>query len=98
MAAHVIPVHRCAELTGARPSPGFVHGLLARAAAVQHADQLIRALIITASVICADETTRSAWAPRTAFKGVVTVPKLTAVLRPLSVVPPAAEGDGETGR
>src|SRR5689334_19624957 len=61
MAAHVIPVHRCAELiealTGARPSPGFVHGLLARAAAaVKHANQLIRALIITAPVICADET------------------------------------------
>jgi hypothetical protein len=54
-------VHRCAELiealTGARPSPGFVHGLLARAAAaVKHANQLIRALIITAPVICADET------------------------------------------
>ena len=30
MAAHAIPVHRVAELvealTGARPSPGFVHG------------------------------------------------------------------------
>jgi hypothetical protein len=61
MAAHVIPVHRCVELivalTGAKPSPGFVHGLLARAAAaVRHANQLIRALIITASVICAHET------------------------------------------
>jgi hypothetical protein len=61
MAAHVIPVHRCAELiealTGAKPSPGFVHGLLARAAAaVKHANQLIRALVITASVICAYET------------------------------------------
>jgi transposase len=61
MAAHAIPVHRCAELiealTGARPSPGFVHGMLARAArAVAHANKLIRALIITASVICADET------------------------------------------
>ena len=61
MAAHAIPVHRCAELiealTGAKPSPGFVHALLARAAAaVRHANQLIRALIITASVICADET------------------------------------------
>jgi len=37
MAAHAVPVHRCAQLigalTGARPSPGFVHGLLARAAA-----------------------------------------------------------------
>ena len=61
MAAHAIPVHRCAELiqalTGAEPSPGFVHSLLARAAAaVRQANQLIRALIITASVICADET------------------------------------------
>jgi transposase len=61
MAAHVLPVHRCAELiealTGAKPSPGFVHGLLARAAAaVKHANQPIRALIITASVISADET------------------------------------------
>ena len=61
MAAHAIPVHRCAELiealTGARPSAGFVHGLLARAAAaVKDANQLIRALIIAASVICADET------------------------------------------
>lgn len=61
MAAHAVPVHRCAELiaalTGARPSPGFVHGMLARAAAaIRHANQLIRALIITAAVICADET------------------------------------------
>ena len=54
-------MHRRAELiealTGARPSAEFVHGMLARAAAaVKHANQLIRALIITASVICADET------------------------------------------
>jgi transposase len=61
MAAHAVPVHRCAELiealTGAKPSPGLVHSLLSRAAAaVKHANQLIRALIITASVICADET------------------------------------------
>jgi transposase len=61
VAAHAIPVHRAAELiealTGAKPSPGFVHSLLARAAAaVKHANQLIRALIITAAVICADET------------------------------------------
>ena len=41
MAAHAIPVHRCAELigalTGAKPSPGFVHALLARAAAAVEA-------------------------------------------------------------
>ena len=37
IAAHAIPVHRCAELiealTGAGPSPGFVHSMIARAAA-----------------------------------------------------------------
>jgi transposase len=61
MAAHAIPVHRCAELigslTGARPSPGFVHGMIARAAAaVAGANKLIRALIILAHVVSADET------------------------------------------
>jgi transposase len=61
MAAHAIPVHRCAELieslTGARPSPGLVHQMIARAAAaVAAANKLIRALIILAHVICADET------------------------------------------
>jgi transposase len=54
-------VHRCAELiealTGARPSPGFVHTMIARAAAaVAQANRAIRALIILAHVICADET------------------------------------------
>ena len=61
IAAHAIPVHRCTELiealTGARPSPGFVHAIIARAAAaVAQANQAIRALIILAHVICADET------------------------------------------
>ena len=61
IAAHAIPVHRCAELiealTGAKPSPGFVHAMIARAAAaVAQANTLIRALIILAHVICADET------------------------------------------
>ena len=61
MVIHAIPVHRCAELigslTGAAPSPGFVHGLLARAAAaVADANKAIRALIILAHVVCADET------------------------------------------
>jgi transposase len=71
MAAHAIPVHRCAELiaalTGARPSPGSVHGMLVRAAsAVRYANALIRALIITGSVICADETPiRAGPGPRT---------------------------------
>jgi hypothetical protein len=74
MAAHAIPVHRCAELiealTGARPSPGFVHGMLARAAAaVRDANRLIRALIILARVICADETpVRVGPGPRTRKK------------------------------
>src|SRR5215472_16561550 len=61
IAAHAIPVHRCAELiealTGAKPSPGFVHAMIARAAAaVAEANTLIRALIILAHVVCADET------------------------------------------
>jgi transposase len=61
LAAHHVPVQRCAEiiasLTGTRPSDGFVHAMLARAArAVCAVNMLIRALVITASVICADET------------------------------------------
>ena len=61
IAAHAIPVHRCAELiealTGAEPSPGFVHSMIARAAAaVAQANTAIRCLIILAHVICADET------------------------------------------
>jgi transposase len=61
VAAHAIPVHRCAELiealSCARPSPGFVHAMLARAAAAAAGTNgLIRALIILAHVICADET------------------------------------------
>jgi len=61
LVAHAVPVHRCAELieslTGAKPSPGFVHGMIARAAAaVAAANKLIRALIILAHVVCADET------------------------------------------
>jgi transposase len=61
IAAHAIPVHRCAELiealTGAEPSPGFVHSMIARAAAaVAQANRVIRCLIILARVISADET------------------------------------------
>jgi hypothetical protein len=58
---HHVPVERCAQvveaLTGTRPSDGFVHSMIARAAvAVRGVNMLIRALIITASVITADET------------------------------------------
>jgi transposase len=61
IAAHAIPVHRCAELiealTGAQPSPGFVHSMIARAAAaVAQANAAIRCLIILAHVVSADET------------------------------------------
>jgi transposase len=61
LAAHHVPVQRCAEiiesLAGTRPSDGFVHAMLARAArAVRAVNMLIRALVITAAVICADET------------------------------------------
>src|SRR5487761_1047300 len=61
LVAHHVPVERCAgiieALTGTRPSDGFVHSMIARAArAVRWANMLIRALVITASVLCADET------------------------------------------
>jgi transposase len=59
--AHAVPVHRCAELvaslTGASPSPGFVHGMIARAAnAVAAANLRIRALLTLAYAVCCDET------------------------------------------
>ncbi|WP_322763149.1 IS66 family transposase [Frankia sp. Cr2] len=58
MVAHTIPVHRCVELvrslTGAAPSAGFVHGLLAKA--VAEANQAIRTLLTPAHVVACDET------------------------------------------
>jgi transposase len=61
MVMHHVPVARCADIIevmcGTRPSDGFVHSLLARAArGAAAACRLIRALIILARVICADET------------------------------------------
>jgi transposase len=58
---HHVPVERCAgiieALTGTRPSDGFVHSMIARAAkAVRGVNMLIRALVITARVLSADET------------------------------------------
>jgi transposase len=74
LAAHHVPVARCAEiiasLSGTRPSDGFVHSMLARAAkAVKAANMLIRALIVTAAVVCADETpVRAGPGPKTRKK------------------------------
>jgi transposase len=53
MVVHHLPVHRCRQvltaLTGAEPSVGFVHGLLARTSKVlREADKRIRALITLA--------------------------------------------------
>jgi hypothetical protein len=61
MVAHAVPVHRCAELigalTGAEPSAGFVHGMLARAAAaVKTVNMVIRSLVIASPAVCCDET------------------------------------------
>jgi transposase len=61
MVMHHVPVERCADIlesmSGIRPSDGWVHALLARAArAVAAANKTIRALIILARVICGDET------------------------------------------
>ena len=57
-------------MSGTRPSDGWVHGLLARAAeAVAAAGKAIRALIILARVICGDETpVRSGPGPKTRKK------------------------------
>lgn len=59
--AHHVPVHRCVQilesLTGAKPSVGFVHGLLKRtAAALGEVHDRIRALIALAYVVVMDET------------------------------------------
>jgi hypothetical protein len=61
MVVHFVPAHRCVELleslTGAAPSVGFVHGMLARASALLvEVDKRIRALITLAYAVCADET------------------------------------------
>ena len=61
MVMHHVPVERCADIiesmSGARPSAGWVHGLLAPAAeAVAPAGKAIRALIILARVIYGGET------------------------------------------
>src|SRR5580700_7150135 len=68
---HHVPVERCADIlgsmSGTRPSDGWVHALLARAAtAVAAANKTIRALIILARVVCGDETPiRSGPGPKT---------------------------------
>ena len=59
--AHHVPVHRCVQilesLTGAKPSVGFVHGLLKRTAvALAQVHDRIRALIALAYVVVMDET------------------------------------------
>jgi transposase len=61
MVMHHVPVERCADIlesmSGTRPSDGWVHGLLARAArAVAVANRAIRMLILLARVVCGDET------------------------------------------
>ena len=74
MVMHHVPVERCADIlesmSGARPSDGWVHGLLGRAAkAVAAANKTIRALIILARVICGDETPlRAGPGPKSAKK------------------------------
>ena len=61
MVVHFVPAHRCAELleslTGAAPSVGFVHGMIARAAGLlTEVDKRIRTLITLAHAVCCDET------------------------------------------
>lgn len=73
MVVHHLPVHRCRQLltalTGAEPSVGFVHGLLARTSKVLRvADARIRTLITLARVVCMDETPLRV-GPRTPRRG-----------------------------
>jgi hypothetical protein len=61
MVVHFIPAHRCVallqSLTGATPSVGFVHGMLARTAGLlAEADKRIRTLITLAHAVSCDET------------------------------------------
>jgi hypothetical protein len=61
MVVHSIPVERCADilesLTGTRPSDGFVHHLLYRAAtAVKQANRTIYTLLALAHAVSVDET------------------------------------------
>ncbi len=61
MVVHFVPAHRCValleSLTGAAPSVGFVHGMLARAAGLLgEVHQRIRALITLAYAVSCDET------------------------------------------
>ncbi|HEX2808904.1 MAG TPA: IS66 family transposase, partial [Kineosporiaceae bacterium] len=61
MVVHFIPAHRAValleSLTGAAPSVGFVHGMLARAAGLlTEVDKRIRTLITLAYAVCCDET------------------------------------------
>ena len=71
---HHVPVERCAgileSMSGTRPSDGWVHALLDRAAkAVTAANKTIRALILLARVICGDETpVRAGPGPKTRKK------------------------------
>ncbi|MGO9218714.1 MAG: IS66 family transposase, partial [Streptosporangiaceae bacterium] len=71
---HHVPVERCADIlasmSGTRPSDGWVHALLDRAAkAVAAANKTIRALILLARVICGDETpVRAGPGPKTRKK------------------------------
>jgi transposase len=61
MVMHHVPVQRCADIVGSlcgtRPSEGWVHALLARAARVlAAANKVIRELLVMARVVCGDET------------------------------------------
>ncbi len=61
MVMHHVPVERCAgileSMSGTRPSDGWVHSLLDRAArAIAAVNNVIRAMIVAARVICGDET------------------------------------------
>jgi hypothetical protein len=74
LVVHAVPVERCqmliADVTGARPSAGFVHGMLERAAGVLAGfEALLKTLITLSYVVHLDETTLRCGARGTARTG-----------------------------
>jgi transposase len=83
LVVHALPVHRAAglvaDLTGARPSTGYVHGLLTRAAAAVHRPvAAIATGLRRAGVVHFDETTlRVGPAPHRGYVWVAATDRLT---------------------
>jgi transposase len=74
LVVHAVPVERCqqliADVSGARPSAGFVHGMLKRAAmGLAGFEKLVKTLLTLAHVVHFDETTLKCGARGTGRSG-----------------------------